>query len=127
MLGASAIMLVYHAILFFQQRDRYILLYSNYLFSLVIYLAFRRWTHYDTFTNDTFSWAYVIDHPLILYMLMSYVLFIFRVLEINNNARVIKFAVISFYVCIALFFVVHGYKVLFTDEVSMSWGYFLWS
>jgi len=49
------------------------------------------------------------------------------VLEINNNARVIKFAVISFYVCIALFFVVHGYKVLFTDEVSMSRGYFLWS
>lgn len=126
-LGASAIMLVYHAILFAQQRDRYILLYSNYLLSLVIYLTFRRWTHYDTFTNDTFSWAYVIDHPLILYMLMSYVLFISRVLEINNNARVIKFAVISFYVSIAVFFIIHCYKVVFTDEVAMSRDYFLWS
>lgn len=126
-LGASAIMLVYHAILFIQQRDRYILLYSNYLFSLVIYLAFRRWTHYDTFTNDTFSWAYVIDHPLILYMLMSYVLFISRVLEINNNARVIKFAVISFYVSIGVFFILHLYKVIFTQETAMTRFYFLWS
>lgn len=127
MLGASAIMLVYHAILFIQQRDRYILLYSNYLLSLVIYLAFRRYTHYDSFTNETFSFAYVIDHPLILYMLLSYVLFISRVLEINNNARVIKFAVISFYVSIAVFFILHLYKVIFTQETAMTRFFFLWS
>lgn len=123
-LGASAIMFVYHFILFLQQRDRYILLYSNYLFSLVVYLSFRRWTHFDTFHNDTFSFAYVMDHPLILYMLFSYVAFISRVLEINNNARLVRFAVIGFYCSIVLFMLIHLYKILFTDETAVSKSYF---
>jgi len=123
-LGASAIMFVYHFILYLQQRDRYILLYSNYLFSLVVYLSFRRWTHFDTFLNDTFSFAYVMDHPLILYMLFSYVFFIARVMEINNNARLVRFAVIGFYSSIGLFLLIHVYKVLFTDETAISKTYF---
>ncbi|MBK8373110.1 MAG: hypothetical protein IPL20_17550 [Saprospiraceae bacterium] len=124
-LGASSIMLVYHTILYLQQKDHYILLYSNYLLSLVVYLVFRRWTHYDTFTNDTFSFAYVIDHPLILYMLFSYVFFISRVLEINQNAAVVKFAVYGFYSSIAVLFILHLYKIFFTDETAMSRTYFL--
>lgn len=124
-LGASAIMLVYHTILFAQQRDRYILLYSNYLLSLVVYLVFRRLTHFDSFDNDVYSWAYILDHPLILYMLCSYVLFISKVLDIHNNAPVIKFAVVAFYSCIALFLLLHLYKVVFTDETAMSRGYFM--
>ena len=117
-------MFVYHFILYLQQRDRYILLYSNYLFSLVVYLSFRRWTHFDTFLNDTFSFAYVMDHPLILYMLFSYVFFIARVMEINNNARLVRFAVIGFYSSIGLFLLIHVYKVLFTDETAISKTYF---
>ncbi|MBK9737782.1 MAG: hypothetical protein IPO92_23735 [Saprospiraceae bacterium] len=124
-LGASAIMLIYHTILYLQQRDTYILLYSNYLCSLVIYLIFRRWTHFDSFANDTFSLAYVIDHPLILYMLFSYVFFISNVLEINKNAPVIKFAVFGFYVTIIVLFFIHVIKILFTDETFISRTYFL--
>lgn len=118
-------MLVYHTILYLQQRDHYILLYSNYLLSLVVYLIFRRWTHYDTFANDTFSLAYVMDHPLILYMLFSYVFFISRVLEINQNAAVVKFAVYGFYTCIFVLFSIHLWKISFTDETAMSRTYFL--
>ncbi|MBK8622954.1 MAG: hypothetical protein IPN79_14665 [Saprospiraceae bacterium] len=124
-LGASSIMLVYHTILYLQQKDHYILLYSNYLLSLVVYLVFRRLTHYDSFMNDTFSFAYVIDHPLILYMLFSYVFFISRVLEINQNAAVVKFAVYGFYSSIAVLFFLHLYKIFFTDETAMSRTYFL--
>jgi signal transduction histidine kinase len=124
-LGASAIMLVYHTILYLQQRDSYILLYSNYLLSLVVYLIFRRLTHYDTFENDTFSFAYIIDHPLILYMLFSYVFFISKVLEINQNAKVVKFAVYGFYASIIVLFALHILKILFTDETAMSRTYFL--
>ena len=118
-------MLIYHTILYMQQKDHYILLYSNYLLSLVIYLIFRRYTHYDTFENDTFSFAYVIDHPLILYMLFSYVFFISKVLEINQNAAVVKFAVYGFYSCISVLFLIHILKILFTDETAMSRTYFL--
>jgi 7TM diverse intracellular signalling len=124
-MGASAIMLVYHTILYFQQKDSYILLYSNYLFSLVIYLSFRRLTHYDTFENDVFNLAYIIDHPLILFMLFSYVFFISKVLEINQNAKVVKFAVYGFYITIFVLFILHIYKVLFTDETAMTRTYFL--
>ncbi len=124
-LGASTIMLIYHTILYLQQKDKYILLYANYLLSLVVYLIFRRYTNYDTFENTTFSFAWIADHPLILYMLFSYVLFISSVLEINNNAPVIKFAVFGFYFSTALLFLIHLFKICFTDETAMTRTYFL--
>lgn len=126
-MGAAAIMLVYHAILYLQQKDKFVLLYSNYLFSLLIYLVFRQVTGYDSFTNTTSTYAYILDHPLILFMLFSYVYFIAGVLDIQNNARVVKFAVTTFYFTIGIFFVIHLYKVLYTDEVAMSRFSFLWT
>ena len=126
-MGAAAIMLVYHAILYLQQKDKFVLLYSNYLFSLLTYLVFRQVTGYDSFTNTTSTYAYIFDHPLILFMLFSYVYFIAGVLDIQNNARVVKFAVTTFYFTIGIFFVIHLYKVLYTDEVAMSRFSFLWT
>jgi signal transduction histidine kinase len=126
-MGAAAIMLVYHTILYLQQKDKFVLLYSNYLFSLLIYLVFRRVTGYDSFTNTASTYAYIFDHPLILFMLFSYVYFIAGVLDIHNNARVVKFAVTTFYFTIGIFFVIHLYKVLYTDEVAMSRFSFLWT
>ncbi len=124
-MGAAAIMLVYHFILYLQQKDQFLLLYSNYLLSVVLYLVFRRATGYDSFSNLEPTAAYIFDHPLILYMLFSYVYFIARVLDIYNNARILKFAVVAFYYTIGIFFIIHVYKVLFTDEVAMTRAFFL--
>jgi signal transduction histidine kinase len=58
-------------------------------------------------------------------MLFSYVFFISKVLEINQNAAVVKFAVYGFYSCISVLFLIHILKILFTDETAMSRTYFL--
>ncbi|HLO55052.1 MAG TPA: 7TM diverse intracellular signaling domain-containing protein [Saprospiraceae bacterium] len=124
-MGAAAIMLVYHVILYIQQKDKFLILYSNYLFSVVIYLIFRKVTHYDSFSNTEPTIAHVFDHPMILFMLFSYVYFIAQVLDIHNNARIVKFTAIAFYYTIAIFFIIHVYKVLCTDEVAMQRVFFL--
>jgi signal transduction histidine kinase len=124
-MGAAAIMFVYHTILYLQQKDKFLLLYSNYLLSVVIYLVFRRVTGYDSFNNTEPSAAFYFDHPLILWMQFSYVYFLARVLDIHNNARIVKFAVIAFYYAVSIYFIIHLYKISFTDEVSIARGYFL--
>lgn len=58
-------------------------------------------------------------------MLVSYVYFISLILDIHNNAKVIKFAVYGFYVSAVLFLVDHIYKVVATDEAYLSRRYFL--
>lgn len=124
-LGGALISFLYHLVLYLQQKDRYLLLYANYLFSLTIYLAFRRLTNYDSFEYSTNQLAFAFDYPLILYMLVSYVYFISLILDIHNNAKVIKFAVYGFYVSAVLFLVDHIYKVVATDEAYLSRRYFL--
>ncbi|MBL7766856.1 MAG: 7TM-DISM domain-containing protein [Chitinophagaceae bacterium] len=124
-LGAATITCFYHAILYVQQRDRFILLYANYLFALAIYLLFRRITHYDSFEISSNRFAYALDYPIILYMLVSYVLFISKVLQINNNAVVIKLAVQLFYITAGVLLMIHLYKLIFTDECYLSRTFFL--
>ncbi len=124
-MGAAAIMLVYHVILYIQQKDKFLILYSNYLFSVVIYLIFRKVTYFDSFRNTEPTMAYVFDHPMILFMLLSYVYFIAQVLDIHNNAKIVKFTAIAFYYTIGIFFMIHVYKVLYTDEVAMPRVFFL--
>lgn len=124
-LGASVITCIYHLMLYIHQKDRYLLLYANYLFSLALYLVFRRITHYDSFEVSDNRLAFAFDHPIILYMLASYVYFISIVLDIHNNARIIKFAVYAFYATSFLFLGIHVYKVFFTDEAYLTRTYFL--
>lgn len=114
-------------VLYFLQKDRYLLLYSNYLFSVAIYLLFRRVTNYDSFEVSQNKLAFTFDYPLILYMLASYVYFISIILEINNNAKIIKFAVYSFYTTATLFLIEHMYKVWFTDQTYLTREYFVFS
>ncbi len=126
-LGAATITCLYHAILYTQQRDRFLLLYANYLFSLSLYLLFRRITGYDSFENKTATWAYIVDHPLILYMLFSYVLFITKALELNSETRIAKLSVNLFYATTIILFLIHIGKVWWTDEVAFDRTYFFYS
>lgn len=125
--GAALISFLYHMVLYIQQRDRYLLLYSNYLFSVTLFVLFKRLTNYESFEYSDNKLAFAFDYPLILYMLVSYVYFISIILEINNNARIIKVTVIGFYATSAVFLTEHLYKVFFTDQTYLSREYFLFS
>lgn len=126
-LGGAIISFLYHLVLYIQQKDRYLLLYSNYLFSLSLFVAFRRITNYDSFEFSTNRIAFAFDYPLLLYMLVSYVYFISLLVEMHNNARIIKFTVYGFYFSALVFLIDHIYKIFFTTEAYLSREYFLLS
>lgn len=104
-----------------------LLLYANYLFSLTLYLLFRLITGYDSFEFSTNKLAFALDYPIILYMLLSYVVFISRVLDIHQNAGIIKLAVYMFYVVSLTLLVYHLYKVFFTDACYITRTFFMFS
>lgn len=126
-LGAAGITCFYHAILYIQQRDTFLLLYANYLFSLMIYLLFRRITGYESFAVSTDKVGFVFDYPMVLYMLVSYVMFISKVLSIHENAPMLKLIVYFFYITSLLLFLIHIYKVIFTNECYTTRSFFLYS
>lgn len=126
-LGASLITCLYHFVLYWQQRDGFLLYYANYLLALAAYLFFRRITGYETFTATAPAKAFWFDYPLILYMLFSYVLFITRVLELNRETRIAKLSADLFYVTTAVLLVLHGYKIFFTTEFVLTRTYFFYS
>lgn len=123
-LGAAGITCIYHFILFIHTRDRYLLLYANYLLSLTAYLSFRQITHYDSFEYSTDKTAFILDYPIILYMLVSYVLFISKVLSINDNAFIIKFSVYAFYVVSGTLLLLHIYKIIFENQYYITRTFF---
>ena len=73
--GASTIMCLYHVFLYYLQRDRFVLLYCHYLFSLASYLIFQITTQHNSFLPPAHYWYFVVDEIFILWMLISYVYF----------------------------------------------------
>lgn len=126
-LGAASIMWLYHGFLYLLQRDRFIILYCNYLISLVVYLIFFITSGHHSFEPASRYWHFVVDEILILWMLVSYVYFIAQVLEINNGARLVKMSVLAFYISIAISLLVHLAKIFFTEIDFISREYFFYS
>jgi signal transduction histidine kinase len=123
-LGGAFFSFLYHFVLYIHQKDRYLLLYVNYLFSISLFISFRRFTNYDSFEISNDKLAFTLDYPLILYMLVSYVFFMSTILEEQRKAKIINFAAISFYVISAIFFTAHLYKVFFTDATNITKDFF---
>jgi len=71
--------------------------------------------------------GFVFDYPLVLYMLVSYVMFISKVLSIHENANMLKLIVYFFYVTALVLFLIHVYKIIFTNECYTSRSFFLYS
>lgn len=120
-------MCLYHAFLYYLQRDRFVLLYCHYLFSLVSYLIFQITTQHNSFLPPVHYGYFIADEMLILWMLISYVYFIAQVLEVDNKARIVKYSVLAFYTSIGLSLLFHLYKILFTDIDYLSRAYFFYS
>ncbi len=120
-------MCLYHVFLYYLQRDRFVLLYCHYLFSLASYLIFQITTQHNSFLPPAHYWYFVVDEIFILWMLISYVYFIAQVLEIDNKARIIKNSVVAFYISIVISLLAHLFKVFFTDIDFLSRTYFFYS
>ncbi|MEO6254281.1 MAG: 7TM diverse intracellular signaling domain-containing protein [Ferruginibacter sp.] len=113
-LGASLIASIYHFVLFVQQKDKFLLFYSIYLFSASLYIIFKLLSNnYDPFEPTTNTWKYSLEEILQVIMYSSYATFAAVTLEVTNKPPVIKWCWIGLLIFSGLAIVFHIYKATF--------------
>lgn len=80
LLGAAFVLCIYHIFLYIQYKERVIVAYSMYLFSLTAYIAFYLISiHY--YPNDRFSLINYVKESMSVLTVLGYCYFLFAVLE----------------------------------------------
>ena len=106
--GASVIAAIYHLVLFIQQRDKFLLCYSSYLFSLASYIGFKLISNnYNPFLPTDNVWYYILEEILQVLMAIVYVLFASVTLEVLNEHGIVRTLMRTFFVLAALSIIVH--------------------
>ncbi|MEO6253305.1 MAG: 7TM diverse intracellular signaling domain-containing protein [Ferruginibacter sp.] len=112
--GASLIASVYHFVLFIQQKDKFLLFYSIYLFTASCYLSFKLLTNnYDPFVPTTSTWHYATEEILQVLMYSSYATFAAVTLEVTKKPLLIKWCWISLLIFSGITIIVHLCKAIF--------------
>jgi len=107
-LGAAVIAAIYHLALFIQQRNKFLLYYSLYLFSLASYIAFKLFSNnYDPFEPTDNVWYYVLEELLQVMMVSVYVLFAAQTLEVMHSKNIVRNLMWAFFILSALSITYH--------------------
>jgi len=119
--GAAAIAAVYHLVLFLQQRDKYLISYSIYLFSLSCYIAFKLYTdNYSPYEPSTNKGYFLLEEFLQISMVCIYSSFAAITLQITFRDKY----VMPFWIIIVVVGVIsissHIMKAVGTEEVFTS-------
>lgn len=124
-LGASLIAAIYHAMLFIQQKDRFLLYYSLYLFSASAYLIFKLVSNnYDPFSPTANTWYYATEEILQVLMYSSYATFAAVTLEVTKKPALIKWCWIGLLIFSGITIIVHVTKaVLIGPGVTTGFAY----
>jgi len=113
-LGASLIAAIYHLMLFIQQKDKFLLFYSLYLFAASAYLTFKLLSNnYDPFSPTTNTWYYAIEEILQVLMYSSYATFAAVTLEVTKKPLLVKWCWIGLLIFSAVTIVIHISKAIF--------------
>jgi len=111
--GASLIASVYHFVLFIQQKDKFLLFYSIYLFSASLYLSFKLYSNnYNPFEPTANNWYYATEEILQVIMYSSYATFAAVTLEVTKKPLIVKWCWIGLLIFSAITIVVHLSKAL---------------
>lgn len=127
-LGSAVIAAIYHLVLFIQQRDKFLLFYSLYLFSLSVYIGFKLISNnYDPFLPTDNVWYYILEEVLQVAMVTVYVLFAAQTLEVVQEENIVRsfmyafFALSAFSICYHVFDAIqNGPGVKSTFEYAFS-------
>jgi len=112
-LGASLIASIYHFMLFIQQKDKFLLFYSIYLFAASLYLIFKLHSNnYDPFSPTTNTWYYAVEEILQVIMYSSYATFAAVTLEVTKKPLIVKWCWIGLLIFSAITIVVHISKAM---------------
>lgn len=124
-LGSSLIAAIYHFVLFIQQKDRFLLFYSLYLFTATAYLIFKLCSHnYDPFlpTNNTVHYA--IEEVLQVTMYSSYATFAAVTLECTRKPLIIKWCWIGLLIFSGITIIIHISKaIIFGPGITTRTAY----
>jgi signal transduction histidine kinase len=113
-LGASLIAAIYHFVLFIQQKDKFLLFYSLYLFAASAYLIFKLLSNnYDPFSPTTNNWYYAIEEMLQVLMYSSYATFAAVTLEVTKKPLLVKWCWIGLLVFSGITIIIHLSKAIF--------------
>jgi hypothetical protein len=86
--GAATLAAVYHLVLYLQQRDKFLLWYSIYLFSLSSYIGFKLISNnYSPFEPSNDIHYYLIEEILQLSMVCIYATFATITLEVSFREK----------------------------------------
>ena len=112
-LGASLIASIYHFVLFIQQKDKFLLFYSIYLFTASVYLSFKLYTNnYDPFSPTTNTWYYAAEEILQVMMYSSYATFAAVTLEVTKKPLIVKWCWTGLLIFSGITIIVHVSKAL---------------
>ncbi len=112
-LGSATIAAIYHLVLFIQQRDKFLIYYSFYLFSLAIYISFKLASdNYSPFLPTTNLWYYILEEVLQVTMVAVYVLFAAQTLEVVDKKSMVRTLMYCFFALAAGSIVYHVYKAI---------------
>ena len=110
-LGSAAIAAIYHLVLFIQQRDKFLLSYSVYLFTLTSYILFKLISdNYSPFIETTNRTYFIIEEVLQVVMVCVYGTFAAITLEIFTRSSKAKIGWYIFLAIGAISICIHLYK-----------------
>lgn len=120
-LGAAVIAAIYHLVLFIQQRDKFLLYYSFYLFSLASYIGFKLGSNnYSPFLPTTNLWHYILEEVLQVTMVAVYVLFAAQTLEVVKKKSIVRTLMYCFFILSACSIIFHIAEALLLGPSAKS-------
>lgn len=112
-LGASTIAAIYHLVLYIQQRDKFLMYYSVYLFTLASYILFKILSNnYDPFKPTDNIVYYILEEVIQVTMVAVYVLFAAQTLEVVNEKSRVRSLMYCFFGLAFLSIVYHIYDAI---------------
>lgn len=112
-LGASTIAAIYHLVLYIQQRDKFLMYYSVYLFTLASYILFKILSNnYDPFKPTDNIVYYILEEVIQVTMVAVYVLFAAQTLEVVNEKSIVRTLMYCFFLLAIFSIIYHIYDAL---------------
>lgn len=112
-LGASTIAAIYHLVLYIQQRDKFLMYYSAYLFTLASYILFKLLSNnYNPFMPTDNLCYYILEEVIQVSMVAVYVLFAAQTLEVVNEKSIVRSLMFCFFGLAFLSIVYHIYDAI---------------
>ncbi|HNR21121.1 MAG TPA: 7TM diverse intracellular signaling domain-containing protein, partial [Bacteroidia bacterium] len=112
-LGASTIAAIYHLVLYIQQRDKFLMYYSVYLFTLASYILFKILSNnYDPFKPTDNIVYYILEEVIQVTMVAVYVLFAAQTLEVVNEKSRVRSLMYCFFGLAFLSIAYHIYDAI---------------